>query len=153
MTKVRGLLLASTATQKGDLSALASLTATSWERCRSTGCSDKTPVCNQNLPEAERCMNMYAVLPWPWEALTSTHQEPNYSFGGQCPNCLSLRVPRPKPICQQWLVRGQSVFRQQAQCSTHVQKRQEAQPLPLRQFVLPMRRTQGHPAAVLVNVS
>ena len=25
---------------------------------------------------------MHAVLPWPWEALTSAHQEPNCSFGG-----------------------------------------------------------------------
>ena len=66
----------------------------------------------------------YAVLPWPWEHLCSTHQEPNCSFGGRCPNCLSLRVSRPKPICQQWLVRDQSVFRQQAQYSASVQRRQ-----------------------------
>ncbi len=35
-------------------------------------------------------LNMCAVLPWPQGTLIPVHQEPNYSFGGQCPNCLSL---------------------------------------------------------------
>ena len=69
----RGLCLASTATQKGDLSALASPTDTS-ESCDS-GHHDKLPVCNQNLPEAER--PLYAVLPWP------IYQEPDHNSGGR----------------------------------------------------------------------
>ncbi len=40
------------------------------------GRSDKTPVCNQNLPEAERSVHMDAVLPWPCVHLCTTHQEP-----------------------------------------------------------------------------
>ncbi len=56
---------------------------TSWERCRSTGHSDKVPVCNQNLPEAERCSIWNAVLPWPWEHSCSAHQEPDNNSGGR----------------------------------------------------------------------
>ena len=48
MRKLRGLLLASTATQKGVLSALASSTATSWQSYDCTGLSDKQPVLVQH---------------------------------------------------------------------------------------------------------
>jgi hypothetical protein len=125
MYEYRGLCQASAATQKGDLSALVSSTDTS-ESCDS-GHHDKVPVCNQNLPEAERSV-LDAVLPWPWEHLCSTHQEPDSSSGGQCPNCLSLRMHAS--VCQQWLGRGQSVFRQHTQDSTNVLKRQTETPAP-----------------------
>ncbi len=48
MHTCRDLCLASTATQKGDLSALVSSTDTS-------GQHDKLPVLHQNVPEQERC--------------------------------------------------------------------------------------------------
>ncbi len=60
MSKDRGLCLASTATQKGDLSALASSTDTSaWEQSQAIGHHDKVPVCTQNLPEAERSLTLF----------------------------------------------------------------------------------------------
>ena len=119
MHECRGLCLASAATRKGDPSALASSTDTS-------GQHDKLPVHTQTCRMCSVVRHrMCAVLPWPPGTLIPCHQEPNYSFGGQCPNCLSLRVSRPKPICQLWLVRGQSVFRQQAEYSSNAQNMQE----------------------------
>ncbi len=63
---------------------------TSWECCHSTGRIDKTPVCNRNLAESRTFLYWYAVLPWPWEHLCSTHQEPGSSPGGHAPT-VSLR--------------------------------------------------------------
>jgi len=99
MPEGRGLCLASAATRKGDPSALASSTDTSPRMKRGIGQHDKLPVCNQNLPEAERCVcSLDAVLPWPWEAFTSTHQEPDIASGGRVAT-VSLRRGLP---CQ-WL--------------------------------------------------
>jgi hypothetical protein len=53
MRKRRDLCLASTATQKGDLSALASSTDTS--ESFDSGPHDNRPVLIQNLPDEERC--------------------------------------------------------------------------------------------------
>ncbi len=93
MHECKGLLLASAATRKGDPSALASSTAISG--AKTPGHHDKVPVCTQNLPEAERCVSsLDAVLPWPWEALTSTHQEPDIASGGRVAT-VSLRRGLP----------------------------------------------------------
>jgi hypothetical protein len=124
--KTCSLCLSSTATQKGDLSALASLHDTSWESCDSTGHPDKVPVCNQNVPEAERELYRNALLPWPSASFNACHQEPDSSYGGQCPNCLSLRMQAS--VCQECLGRDQSAFRQQVQYSTNDLKRQGKAP-------------------------
>jgi hypothetical protein len=97
MSKLRGLYLASTAIQKGNLSALASSTDTSWKSADFTGRSDKTPVLHQNLPEQERSP-IRAVLPWPRVHLCTTHQEPDIDSGGRVAT-VSLRRGQP---CQ-WL--------------------------------------------------
>src|SRR6266851_4517927 len=97
MRKRRGLCLASASTRKGDPSALASLTDTSWECCHSTGASDKSPVLSQNLPEQERS-SLCAVLSRPRVHLGTTHLEPDNNSGGRVAT-VSLRRGLP---CQ-WL--------------------------------------------------
>src|SRR5713101_8091340 len=84
MHECRGLCLASAATRKGDPSALASSTDTS-------GQHDKLPVHTQTCRMCSVVRHrMCAVLPWPPGTLIPCHQEPNYSFGGQCLNRLSV---------------------------------------------------------------
>ena len=78
--------------------ALVSTRDTSPRTIRGIGHHDKVPVCNQNLPEAERSRIWDAVLPWPWEHLCSTHQEPDNNSGGRVAT-VSLRRGLP---CQ-WL--------------------------------------------------
>ena len=75
-----GLCLASTATRKGDLSALASPTDTSG--AVAPGQHDKLPVHTQNLPDVQRS-HLCAVLPWPRASRDATHQEPDHvpAFG------------------------------------------------------------------------
>src|SRR2546428_3276676 len=81
---VRGLCLYSTATQLPGDTALASSHDTSRESKDSTGHSDKMPVLphrGRTLCEKGALLDAYAVLPWPWEPLCSTHQEPNWQLG------------------------------------------------------------------------
>jgi len=115
MHECRGLCLASAATQTGSLSSLSSSTDTS--ESFDSRHHDKVPVLTQNLPD-EQHSHLCVVLPWQSGTLIPCYQEPNYSFGGQCPNCLSLRMHAS--VCQECLGRDQSVFRQHAQSSTHV---------------------------------
>ncbi len=133
--KTRGLCLASTWFRK------ASLADTSPRTVRGIGQHDNLPVCNQNLPEAERYAPMDVVLPWPSPSFNGCVQEPNYSSGGQCPDCLSLRGLLP--ICQECLGRGQSVFRQHVYSSTCVQNVQGYP--PLRRAIPPLAEAVGLP--------
>ena len=90
MTEVRGLCLYSTATQKGDLSALASLHDTSWEWDHSTGHSDKTPVLIQNLPDKERSLMHTQFYPGRGNISVPLIRNPVSSLGGQSASRLSL---------------------------------------------------------------
>ncbi len=75
--------------------ALVSTRDTSPRTMRGIGHHDKVPVYNQNVPEAERCVySLDAVLPWPWEHLCSTHQEPDNNSGGRVAT-VSLRRGQP----------------------------------------------------------
>ncbi len=117
MHECRGLCLASAATRKGDPSALASSTDTS-------GQHDKLPVHTQTCRMCSVVRHrMCAVLPWPPGTLIPCHQEPNYSFGGQCLNRLSLWDTSSRPPTMV----GQTTecLRAYDEYSTHVQNRQE----------------------------
>src|SRR5260370_19802830 len=48
---------------RGQRAPLASTSTHAISESEDSGHHDKVPVCNQNLPEAER--SLYAVLPWP----------------------------------------------------------------------------------------
>lgn len=61
MHECRGLLLASTATQKGDLPALASTTATS--ESFDSGTHDNRPVLTQNVPSEQRFLYVRCFTP------------------------------------------------------------------------------------------
>jgi CRISPR-associated protein Cas4 len=95
MPEGRGLCLASTATQKGDLSALASPTDTS-------GLHDNQPVHTQNVPSVQRS-RMCAVLPWPREHFCSPHQEPDTAQAG---NARAVSPCGLAPVRRQWLLTG-----------------------------------------------
>jgi hypothetical protein len=102
---------------------------------QSTWQHDKLPVLSHRGTRYLRERNvrpMDAVLPWPWQALTCTHQEPNSSFGGH-----ALTVSLWKQIClrlTELCSHGyygcarsflhQSVFRQQEQYCTFLCKKQ-----------------------------
>jgi hypothetical protein len=106
MSKLRGLLLVSTATQKGDLSALASSTATSWERGRSTGLSDKQPVLVQHAGQG--ALSTENVLPDSGFSVRTPYVQLEKNLVGEPSlsteaECLSLH----------------------AECSTNVQEKQE----------------------------
>src|SRR5438128_2258184 len=90
MRKRRGLCLASTATQKGDLSALVSSTGT-------LGQHDNLPVLIQNLPDEQRsslgrCFTLAAS-----GSQHSIIRNPISSLGGQSANRLSLLDTSPLP--------------------------------------------------------
>ena len=99
MPEGRGLCLASTATQKGDLSALASPTDTS-------GLHDNQPAHTQNLPSVQRS-RMCAVLPWPREHFCSTHQDPDKAQAG---NARAVSPCGLAPVRRQWSVRQQGAL-------------------------------------------
>jgi hypothetical protein len=82
MHECRGLCLASTAIQKGDLSASISSTDTSPHTRRGIGQHDNLPVHIQNLPDVQHS-RMCAVLPWPRMHLCMTHQEPDTAPAGR----------------------------------------------------------------------
>jgi hypothetical protein len=84
-----GLCLRSTATRKGDPSALASSRDTSPRAVRGIGHHDKIPVHVQSLPDVQRS-HMCAVFPWPRMHLCMTHQEPVSAQAVQVFNRLSL---------------------------------------------------------------
>jgi hypothetical protein len=100
MHECRGLCLASTATQKGDLSALASSTDTS-------GHHDKVPVHTQNLPSVQRS-TLCAVLPWPRVFRDTTHQEPDTAQAGNARTVSPCGMHHP--VCQKCLVRQQGAL-------------------------------------------
>ncbi len=78
MNKFRGLCLASTLLGKGVIDR-----HITEDTAVFTGQSDKLPVCNQNLPEAERCRLWDAVLPWQSTSLDACYQEPDIAPGGR----------------------------------------------------------------------
>ncbi len=90
IAEARGLCLYSTATQKGDLSALASLHDTSRKSEDFTGRSDKTPVLIQNLPEKERSPLCTLFYPGSGSMPASLFRNPVSSLGGQSASRLSL---------------------------------------------------------------
>ncbi len=93
MHECRGLCLRSTATRKGDPSALASARDTSPRTMRGIGHPDKVPVCIQNMPDTEHSAPMCVVLPWPRGCLHPAYQEPDHNSGGRVAT-VSLRRNR-----------------------------------------------------------
>ncbi len=132
MTKVRGLCLASTATQKGDLPALASSTDTSRKSENFTGRSDKTPVLTQNLPDEQRSLYV--------RCFTLAVEAFLLHFSG---TWLAAQAGYPRtvspcgstPVRQQWLV-GQQGALAHIHCSTNVPKVKERR---LRAVAIPPR--------------
>ena len=101
-------MLASTATQKGDLSALASSTATLWQSYDCTGLSDKQPVLVQHAEQGAKASTgnifpLHGLLAGnPPNIPLERNPVGEPSLPGE-PGCLSLHV----------------------KCSTNVQERQE----------------------------
>ena len=120
--------------------------ATSWEHCGSTGCIDKTPVCNQNLPEAERHELRNAVLPWPCVHLCTTHQEPvTFCRLGVATVSLWRLSPAPNRIVGALVVAHTRVPSDQCpRYSTNVRGMQRVPPAGGLSF-LPMPGRQGPP--------
>jgi hypothetical protein len=122
MDEYRGLCLASTATQKGDLSALASPTDTS--ESEDSGPHDNRPAHTQNLPSVQRSA-LCAVLPWPRVVLATTHQEPDQAQAGNARTVSPCGTHHPD--CQHWLVSQQGALTHN-HSSTNVLKRQASAP-------------------------
>jgi hypothetical protein len=101
MPEGRGLCLASTATQKGDLSALVSSTGTS-------GHHDKVPVHTQNLPSVQRSHLMRCFI---LAARTVLFYLSGTWLAAQAGNPRAVSpCGIPHPVCQECLVRLQGAL-------------------------------------------